>query len=235
MVAISRSVRGDRHSETITALRRLRDASINEAEERPQLIASVEKLVGGLAQARGPQRWAAVEYLLESAGILRGLGESDAAEHLVGSTLDIVDRDHDTFGARETPIAIAAAHRLYSAGRLQEARELLRRIADAQHRMRGEEHPDTLTSKNTLANISADLGDLAGARALQERVLEARRRVLGEEHPDTLTTMNRLAETLFALGEINASRALQERVLEARRRVLGEEHSGHADLTQQLG
>ena len=224
MVALSRSVRGERHPETITALRRLRDASINEVEERPQLIASLEELVGGLAQAHGPQRWAAIEYLLESAGILRGFGELEAAEHLLRSILKVVDHNHDAFGAREMPIAIAAAHRLYSAGRLQEARELFQRIANAQLRMHGEEHPDTLTSRNTLANISADLGDLAGARALQVRVLDARCRVLGEEHPDTLTTKNRLAETLFALGEIDTSRALQERVLEARRRVLGEEH-----------
>ena len=50
-------------------------------------------------------------------------------------------------------------------------------------RVLGEEHPDTLTSMNNLAETLRAQGDHDGARQLQERVLEVRTRVLGEEHP----------------------------------------------------
>ncbi|MEU8038933.1 tetratricopeptide repeat protein, partial [Streptosporangium sp. NPDC049078] len=54
----------------------------------------------------------------------------------------------------------------------------------------GEEHPDTLTSRNNLANVFRDLERLEEAEVEQRAVLEIRRRVLGEEHPDTLTSRN---------------------------------------------
>ena len=97
-------------------------------------------------------------------------------------------------------------------------------MLEARRRVLGEEHPDTLTSMNNLADTLRAQGDLPGARALQEKVLEALRRVLGEEHPDTLTSMSNLASTLRAQGDLPGARALQEKVLEAVRRVLGEEH-----------
>ena len=88
----------------------------------------------------------------------------------------------------------------------------------------GEEHPDTLTVMNNLAETLRQAGDLPGARALEEKTLEIRRRVLGEEHPDTLTSMNNLAGTLWQAGDLPGARDLQEKTLEIRRRVLGEEH-----------
>ncbi|MEU0521932.1 tetratricopeptide repeat protein, partial [Streptosporangium sp. NPDC006007] len=88
----------------------------------------------------------------------------------------------------------------------------------------GEEHPDTLTSRNNLATVLRDLGRLGEAEAEHRAVLEARRRVLGEEHPDTLTSRNNLAAVLRDLGRLGEAEAEYRAVLEARRRVLGEEH-----------
>ena len=76
------------------------------------------------------------------------------------------------------------------------ARRVEERVLEARRRVLGEDHPDTLTSMNNLAETLRAQGDLAGARGWQERVLEARRRVLGEDHPDTLTSVNNLGATL---------------------------------------
>jgi hypothetical protein len=90
--------------------------------------------------------------------------------------------------------------------------------------VRGSEHPNTLSSRNNLAEILYDLGDLAGARKLHEQTLEARERVLGSEHPDTLISRNNLAEILYNLGEPSGAKKLHKQTLEIQERVLGGEH-----------
>ena len=112
----------------------------------------------------------------------------------------------------------------YERGSFTSARILDEQVLNVRHRLLGEDHPDTLTSKDNLAVTLYTLGDLPAARALHEQVLDARRRVLGKEHPDTLVSMSNLAETLYELRDFPGARVLHEQVLDARRRLLGEEH-----------
>ncbi|MFI6800981.1 tetratricopeptide repeat protein [Streptosporangium canum] len=69
----------------------------------------------------------------------------------------------------------------------------------------GEEHPNTLTSRNNLASALRDLRQLAEAAAEYRAVLEVQRRVLGEEHPSTLIIRNDLAGVLEQLMKAQAS------------------------------
>jgi hypothetical protein len=64
----------------------------------------------------------------------------------------------------------------------------------------GEEHPDTITAMNNLANTLRDQGQLEEAAKMLRAVLEKRRRILGEEYPDTISAMNNLAITLGDQG-----------------------------------
>jgi hypothetical protein len=109
-------------------------------------------------------------------------------------------------------------------GAYASARVLREREVEFRRHAQGEEHPDTLTARNNLAQTLSAQGDLAGARQQQEQVLEARRRLLGEEHPATLTARNNLAQTLQDQGDLAGARQHEEQVLEARRRLLGEGH-----------
>jgi hypothetical protein len=52
----------------------------------------------------------------------------------------------------------------------------------------GEDHPDTLTSRNHEANSLYSLGSHARAAALHEQILAERVRVLGPDHQDTQLT-----------------------------------------------
>ena len=62
-----------------------------------------------------------------------------------------------------------------------------------ERRVRGENHPDTLTLARNLAVDLRRLGEYQAARELDEDTL-ARRRVLGgEDHPDTLLSARSLA------------------------------------------
>jgi len=67
--------------------------------------------------------------------------------------------------------------------------------------VRGDDHPETLTSASRLAADLRELGEYQQARALDKDTLARRRRVLGEDHPDTLTSATNLAADLRALGE----------------------------------
>ncbi|MGI5518412.1 tetratricopeptide repeat protein [Streptomyces sp. CA-106131] len=60
----------------------------------------------------------------------------------------------------------------------------------------GPEHPDTLRSRNNLANALDHFGRHQEAAVLHQHVLTTRERVLGSNHPETLLTRSDLANTL---------------------------------------
>ncbi|MGV9594719.1 tetratricopeptide repeat protein [Streptomyces tendae] len=91
-------------------------------------------------------------------------------------------------------------------------------------RVVGEDHLDTLSSRNNLAEAYRAAGDLARAIPLFERTLRVRVRVLGEDHPDTLTSRNNLAYAYETAGDLARAIPLFERTLDDAVRVLGEDH-----------
>jgi len=58
----------------------------------------------------------------------------------------------------------------------------------------GDDHPDTLTSRDTVAWLVGRQGRRAEAAELHRQVLADRSRVLGAHHPDTQATRDELAE-----------------------------------------
>ena len=88
----------------------------------------------------------------------------------------------------------------------------------------GPDHPDTLTSRNGLANVLRDLGRLEDAETEFGAVVEARTRVLGPDHPDTLTSRNDLVTILYDRRELAQAESELRAVLEARTRALGPDH-----------
>ncbi|AGP55399.1 hypothetical protein M271_19250 [Streptomyces rapamycinicus NRRL 5491] len=61
-------------------------------------------------------------------------------------------------------------------------------------RILGEDHPDTLASRNNLAHAYQGAGDLNRAIPLYEQTLTACVRVLGEDHPVTRTVRDNLRQ-----------------------------------------
>ena len=88
----------------------------------------------------------------------------------------------------------------------------------------GPEHPNTLSSRNNLANALDDQGKHAEAEAEHRAVLTSRERVLGPEHPDTLASRNNLAVALRAQGKNAEAEREHRAILALRQRVLGPEH-----------
>ena len=74
----------------------------------------------------------------------------------------------------------------------------------------GPDHPDTLLSRNNLANAYHDAGRLDEAITLYEQTLKDCTRILGPHHPNTLTTRNNLAEAYRAAGRFEDADKLFE-------------------------
>ena len=98
-----------------------------------------------------------------------------------------------------------------------------RLVAD-QERVLGPDDPDTLQSRNDLANAYRDAGRIDEAISLHEQILAARERVLGPDHPRTLSSRDNLGNAYRDVGRVDEAISLHERVLTARERVLGPDH-----------
>ena len=118
--------------------------------------------------------------------------------------------------------AIASAY--HAAGRLTEAITLYEQVLTDRIRVLGEDHPNTLTSRNNLAGAYRAAGRLTEAITLYEQLLPDSIRVLGEDHPATLTSRNNLAGAYYAAGRLTEAITLYEQLLPDSIRVLGEDH-----------
>ena len=120
--------------------------------------------------------------------------------------------------------AVAIASAYVSTGRLSEAIALLEQLLTDSIRVLGEDHPNTLTSRNNLAGAYESAGRLTEAITLYEQLLTDCVRVLGEDHPNTLTSRNNLAATYRSAGRLTEAITLFEQVLTDSIRILGKDH-----------
>ncbi len=96
-------------------------------------------------------------------------------------------------------------------------------VAD-EERAVGPDHPDTLASRNMLANAYRDAGRIPEAIALHERTLADRERTLGPDHPQTLASRNNLATAYQDADRADDAVTLLERTLADMERSLGPDH-----------
>ncbi|KAK4109332.1 hypothetical protein N656DRAFT_839255 [Canariomyces notabilis] len=107
---------------------------------------------------------------------------------------------------------------LHQLGKYEDAERMHRQGLGLSEKVLGKEHPDTLTSMNSLANTLTSMNSLAlvlesqgkyeeaermhrQALGLREKELGLSEKVSGKEHPDTLTSMNNLASVLRRQGK----------------------------------
>ena len=91
---------------------------------------------------------------------------------------------------------IMALMALAGQSRLAEAERMTRDVLADRRRVLGDDHPDTLASRATLAWLAAREGHRAEAEELYRQLLADRTRVLGASHPDTEATRNELGQLL---------------------------------------
>ena len=95
---------------------------------------------------------------------------------------------------------------------------------DLRNRLQGPDHPDTLATRNYIAERTGRCGDAAEMLRLAEALLPDRIRVLGPNHPDTLTTRNIIAASTSMCGDVAGALRLFQALLPDQIRVLGPNH-----------
>ena len=100
------------------------------------------------------------------------------------------------------------------------AEPLCRQALAIKRKVLGENHRDTATSLNNLAELYVAKGDYAKAEPLFRQVLDIHQKVLGENHPRTATSLNNLAGLYRSLGDDAKAEPLSRQVLESSQRLL---------------
>ncbi|SIA68957.1 tetratricopeptide repeat protein [Mycobacteroides abscessus subsp. abscessus] len=118
--------------------------------------------------------------------------------------------------------AIASAY--VSAGRLNDATLLFEQILTNRVRILGNDHPDTLISRDNLAGAYEADGRLNEAITLYEQTLADSTRILGNDHPNTLASRNNLAGAYESNGRLSEAISLFEQILTDSIRILGNDH-----------
>lgn len=118
--------------------------------------------------------------------------------------------------------AIASAY--VSTGRLNDAILLFEQILTDRVRILGNDHPDTLISRDNLAGAYESNGRLNEAITLYEQTLADSTRILGNDHPSTLASRNNLAAAYESNGRLSEAISLFEQILTDSIRILGNDH-----------
>ena len=95
-----------------------------------------------------------------------------------------------------------------------------RETLEVRRRVLGEEHPDTLRSRNNLASALGAAGRHAEAAELDRDTQVAMPPAVGEEHPHTLASRHNLASALDAAGRHAEAAEMYRETLEVMRRWL---------------
>lgn len=122
-------------------------------------------------------------------------------------------------------VQFAIARILDDQGQYVDEERVLRDVLKEREHALGPEDPDTLTTRNLLANALRLQGRFAEAETECRAVVQLREKELGPEHPDTLQTRNILAAVLAEQGKYAEAEAENRAVLTIREKVLGPEQS----------
>jgi tetratricopeptide (TPR) repeat protein len=144
-----------------------------------------------------------------------------------------IDRWSMTFPQAKA-LLFEAGYYFYQWGQFWEAEPLWNSVLAICERVLGPEHPDTLSSLNSLAELYRNQGKYELAAPLFQRALATYERVLGPEHPDTLGTVNNLAVLYRSQGKDELAEPLYQRMLATYERVLGPEHPNTLNTVNNL-
>ena len=112
-----------------------------------------------------------------------------------------------------------------------EALRLCRELLPDQQRVLGADHPETLTTRHSIAHWTGEIAHWTGeardareALQLHRELLPDRQRVQGPDHPETLATRRRIAHWTGETGDAREALRLCLELLPDQERVLGPEH-----------
>jgi tetratricopeptide (TPR) repeat protein len=124
---------------------------------------------------------------------------------------------------------------LRALGDLGAAEAIIRETLELYRRLRGDEHPDTLTAINTLLVLLEDQGKLDEAEPMRRELIDAYHRSLGAHHPRTSIATVNLALLLDRQSKYEEAAQFFEQAIESMERTLPPHHQVLAFARGNLG
>ncbi|MDZ4688728.1 MAG: tetratricopeptide repeat protein [Planctomycetaceae bacterium] len=190
-----------------------------------------------MPQARdGDQRRLTIACAIALACAWAGFSSADDPAAL--ATAEKAVRDLEASGAQtaEYVARLIELGRMYrAAGEPVRSVETLEKAVRQSELILGENHPDTASALNNLAECALSQGDYDTARANHERALKIREEVLGKDHRITARSLNNLGLTLLESGDTENAAAMLHRALAINDRAFGADHRVTAVTLMNLG
>ena len=145
--------------------------------------------------------------------------------------IDILDQAREKLGGSfqdKQEIEASVRHTLgetYEAiGVYEKSVAELEKALAIQKRILGPDHPDTLSTMNSLSAVFIRLGKYAEAESILRDTVSRKKQVLGAEHQDTIVSMHNLGVVYYYQGKFKEAESVARETLAVRKKALGENH-----------
>ena len=152
--------------------------------------------------------------------------EQQETHNLIEQLSTIASQEHSLPLFADPTIATILARTLKKAWRLgmhQISLALINPLTKASEAL-GVDHPDIITSRNSLADAYLFEGQTEKAVALVQQNLKHSTKLIGSTEPAILTSLNTLAKASRERGDLEGAASLFEQILTDRIRILGPNH-----------
>jgi CHAT domain-containing protein/tetratricopeptide (TPR) repeat protein len=185
-----------------------RIAKLQEAGKFEDALKVAEELAELRGKLQGSDHYEAVNARWNSEALRRILRQEKAVQTEYAEVTGLTHQAED----------------LVRKGNYKGAVPLRQRALAIRRKALGEDHPDTASSHDALAELDLYLGRFADAEAGFRTALTIRRKVLGEDHPATASCYNDLVKSLDEQGKYAEAEADLRKALAIHRKTLGEDH-----------
>ncbi|KAF3318586.1 hypothetical protein TWF173_006608 [Orbilia oligospora] len=122
-----------------------------------------------------------------------------------------------------------------STGDLNKAEEVQSKVLSKREKEFGRRDPDTLSSRNDLAQVLRNRGEFNRAKKEFRKAFRGRRRKLGLQNKYTLDSMSDLGQILYDLKQIPEAERRTQKALDLKKEYLGPQHPSTLATMLQLG
>ncbi|EGX47902.1 hypothetical protein AOL_s00081g229 [Orbilia oligospora ATCC 24927] len=122
-----------------------------------------------------------------------------------------------------------------STGDLNKAEEVQSKVLSKREKEFGRRDPDTLSSRNDLAQVLRNRGEFNRAKKEFRKAFRGRRRKLGLQNKYTLDSMSDLGQILYDLKQIPEAERRTQKALNLKKEYLGPQHPSTLATMLQLG
>jgi tetratricopeptide (TPR) repeat protein len=181
------------------------------------------KIATALAEHSPPPPVVSVELDNTIAALLGDEGNLDASQARYEQTLAFATKQLGPDDVHTIQIISQLALLSVKRHHWKDARASFQRVADAEQRIYGADHPEYATALDNLANIDAELGQSAKSKELRERALAIRIAALGPEHPEVAVSYVNLGAVYNEAGDLVTAKTYFEKSLAIDSKVYGED------------